>query len=103
MGTLCGGFIYIMALTDTKYRVKIDITYSSTANATTATTSINDVMVAQGRPERAVRTSAQVFLLVSGLSTQAEAEALASALHTAWSTPARSYGKVSIVRTNDLD
>lgn len=85
------------------YRIKIDVRYSSTANATTATTNINNVLIAAGRPERAVRTNADVYLMISGIATQAEAELLINDLNSAWSSVARSYGKVSCVRTDDPD
>jgi len=86
-----------------KYRIKIDVRYSSTANATTATTNINNVLTAQGRVERATRTNADVYVMIPGLANQDEAESLISALNPAWSSAARSYGKVSVVRTDDVD
>lgn len=90
-----------MALTETKYRVKIDNVYSSTANATAVGNSINSVMIAEGRPERAVVTTTNVVLMVVGL-TETEANDLRDALKAAWTGSARTYGKVSVVRTNDL-
>jgi hypothetical protein len=83
------------------YRLKIDVTYTTTANATTALTAINAALSTAGRVEVATRTNAVVFLKIVGIETQAEAEALRSALHTAWSSVARSYGKVSLVRSDD--
>jgi len=85
------------------YRIKIDIRYSSNANATTATTNINNVLAAEGRPERATKTAADVYVMIPGLASQEEAESLISALNPAWSSVARSYGKVSVVRTDDVD
>ena len=84
------------------YRVRITYTYSSTANATTAATNINNVLAGQGRPERAVRTNAAVELMVVGL-VETEAKALHAALNTAAHSAARAGGKFSIVRTPDLD
>lgn len=86
----------------TTYRVRITYTYSSNANATTATTNINNVLIAQGRPERAVRTNAAVELMVVGLTAE-QGTALHSALNAAAHSAARSAGKFSIVRTPDLD
>ena len=91
-----------MALTSSLYRIKIDMTYTSTGNANTAATSINNVLIAAGRPERAQVTSANVYLLIVGLS-EAEGVTLKNSLSTGWSAAARSGGKVSLVRTNDLD
>ena len=103
MGILCGGYFYIMTPpTDTKYRVKIDNTYSSNATATSIDTSINNVMIAEGRPERAVVSTTNVVLLVVNL-TEAEAVDLRDTLKAAWSGSARTFGKVSVTRTNDLD
>ena len=95
----CGGFIYMA----TNYRLKIDITYTTTGNATTAETNINNAMIAAGRPERATRSGSQVTMMVPGITTQAEAISLRDSLRTAWSSVARSYGKASVVRSDDLD
>ena len=84
------------------YRIKIDVRYSTVANATTATTNINNVLAAQGRSEQATRNNQDVFVLIVGIPTQAEANNLISALNSAWSSTARSYGKVSCVRTDDV-
>lgn len=82
------------------YRLKIDVTYTNNANATTATTNINNVLIAAGRPESATRTNAKVTLTIPGLATEAEAVTLADNLLPAWSAPARSFGEVSIARTD---
>lgn len=79
------------------YRIRIDLTYSSTGNATTALTSINNVLIAQSRPERAVQTNAQIALLIEGL-TEAQGKRLRDLLTPAWGVTARSGGKVSVVR-----
>jgi hypothetical protein len=83
------------------YRLRIDLTYSSTANATTATTNINNVMIAQGYPERATRSSAQVSMIVEPIATEAAGTALLNALNSAWGSTTRSGGKVSLVRRPD--
>jgi len=91
-----------MALSNTNYRVKVDNTYTTTANATTAENAINTALAGLGRPETVTRTSANVFLLIVGL-TEAQAVNIRGAILAAWSGPARSYGKVSVTRTNDTD
>ena len=97
-----GRFFYVMALSETKYRIKVDNTYSSNANATSVGTAINNVMIAAGRPERAVVTTTNVYLLVVGL-TETDGTTLRNSLNTAWSSVARTFGKASLVRTNDVD
>ena len=92
-------FVFTMA---NYYRIKIDVRYSTVANATTATTNINNVLAAQGRSEQATRNNQDVFVLIVGIPTQEEANNLISALNSAWSSTARSYGKVSCVRTDDV-
>lgn len=84
------------------YRIKIDVTYTTTANATTALNSINAALESAGRSEVATRNSAQVYLMIPGIPTQEEAETITAALRTAWSSVARSYGKVSVVRTDAM-
>ena len=91
-----------MAITNTWYRVKIDNVYSSSATATSIGNSINSVMSAQGRPERAVVAGTNVTLLVVGLD-ETDATDLRNALKSAWSGSARTYGKVSVTRTDDMD
>jgi hypothetical protein len=91
-----------MAISDTKYRIKVDNTYSSNANANTVATAINNVMIAAGRPERASVSTTNVLLLVVGL-TESEGVTLRNSLNAAWTTATRSYGKASLVRTSDLD
>ena len=87
---------------DSRYRVKIDNTYASTANATSVRNSINSTLDGLGRPEVADGTGTNVTLLVVGL-TEAEAVALRDALKAAWTQAARTFGKVSVTRNNDLD
>lgn len=94
-----GGIFYDMA---DHYRLRIDVTYTSTGNANSALSAINTALSTAGRPETATRSGSTVDLLIVGITSQAEAEALRSALHTAWSSVARSYGKVSIVRSDDV-
>lgn len=91
-----------MAITNTFYRLKVDNTYSTTAIATTIRTNINNVMIAEGRPERADGTGTNVLMMVVGMTEQ-EAVDLRDALKAAWTGSARTYGKVSVTRTNDLD
>lgn len=83
------------------YRLRITYTYSTTANATTATTNINNALIAAGRSERAVRTNAAVDLKVVGL-TQTEALTLHAVLNTAAHSAARAGGKFSLVRSLDV-
>lgn len=92
-----------MAIADVPYRIKIDNTYSSGATATSIKSAIDTVMSNAGRPERAtIFTTTNVVLLVVGL-TEAEAVSLRSSLLSAWTGSARTFGKVSVVRTSDLD
>lgn len=92
-----------MALQDSFYRVKIDNTYASGANATTVKTSIDNALVAAGRPERAtILTTTNVTLMIVSL-TEAEAVTLRDALKASWTAATRTFGKVSVTRTNDID
>lgn len=91
-----------MALIDSKYRIKIDMNYTTTNNAITATTNINTALAGLGRPETATRNNMNVYLLIVGL-TAAEGASIKSALDTAWASAARSGGKVSLVRNGDPD
>ena len=87
------------------YRLRITYVYSSTTNATTAATNINNVLSGWSNPtlsQRAVRTSATLDLLITGL-TEAQATSLHAALNTAAHSTARTGGKFSLVRTPDLD
>jgi hypothetical protein len=79
------------------YRLRVDLTYSTTNNATTATTNLNTALAAAGRVEQAQRSTAAVSLLVDGI-TQAEAVALRDALTPAWAAGPRSQGSASVVR-----
>lgn len=81
----------------TSYEIRIDLTYSSTGNATTAETNVNNVMIGQGRVERALRTAAVLTMTVSGL-TEAQAKTLRDLLTPAWGATVRSGGRVSTVR-----
>ena len=92
-----------MALFDSYYRVKIDNVYSSAANATSVYNSINTYMSSIGRDERAtLPTTTNVLLMIVGL-TESEATSIRDGLKAAWTGATRTYGKVSVTRTNDLD
>jgi hypothetical protein len=92
--------LFIMSpIIPTNYRLTIDNTYSTNANATSVGNSINSTMIAQGRPERAVVTTTNVTLLVVGM-TESEAVSLRDALKAAWTGTARTFGKVSVDRTD---
>lgn len=92
-----------MALLGSKYRVKIDNVYGTGAVATSIKTSIDNVMIAAGRPERAsILTTTNVVLMVVGLDED-EAISLRDSLKAAWTGTTRTYGKVSVTRTNDID
>lgn len=83
------------------YRLRVDLTYSTTGTATTATTNINNALAASSDPviaERAERTGSAVSLTVEGL-TEAQADSLRVAMTSAWAVGTRSAGKVSVVRT----
>jgi hypothetical protein len=82
------------------YRVKVDYTYNTTANATTARNNINTYLSAQGRPETASGTGTQVFLQIDGL-TEAEATTLGNGLTSRWAVGTRSGVKASVVRRPD--
>lgn len=87
------------------YRLRITYTYSTTANATTATTNINNVLAGWNNPvvaARAVRSTAAVDLMVVGL-TEAQGVALRSALNSVAHAFPRTAGKFSLVRTPDVD
>jgi hypothetical protein len=82
------------------YRLRISLTYTTTANAATATTNVNNVLSGRTGPtiaERAVQNGSGVELLIEGLD-EATAKSLVAALTPAWSAGARSAGKVSCVR-----
>lgn len=82
------------------YRLRIDLTYSTNNNATTAHTNINNTLAAEGRAEQATRDLRVVSLMIEGL-TEAEAQSLTDALTPAWGSTTRSGGKVSTVRTGE--
>lgn len=85
----------------TNYRIKIDIRYSSAANATSARTAINNALVGVGRAETAViNNSTDVYLVIVSLPSEAVANTIVNALRPAWSGYTRTYGKVSVVRTD---
>lgn len=80
------------------YRLRIDLTYSTTNNANIATTNINNALAGLGYSETATRTNAQVSLEVSDIPDQDAAIALRNALTAAWGSRVRSGGKVSLTR-----
>lgn len=80
------------------YRLRVALTYTTTANATTATTAIDNALIAAGRAERATRTNLNVDMLITGGMTEAQATSLANSLVAAAATGAKS-GKISTVRT----
>lgn len=81
------------------YRIRIDQTYNTTANANTATSNINAVLTDAGRPERASRSGSTVTLEIDGL-TEEEAKTLKVGLTPAWGVGTRS-GLVSTVRRGE--
>lgn len=86
------------------YRLRLTYTYSTAANATTATTNINNVLAGWADPvisARAVRSTAAVDLKVVGL-TQAQGIALRNALNSAAHAFPRTAGKYSLVLTPDV-
>ena len=83
------------------YRLRIDLTYSSNNNATTAQTNINNVLSSYGRAESAARNQRVVSLLIVGLE-ESTAKPLMDALVAAWGATTRTGGKVSLVRSDDL-
>lgn len=88
-----------MTLLSALYTLDLDITYTSTGNATTAQTSINSALSGIGRAETVTRNSAQVTLNISGL-TESEVVAIRSAIWTPWTSMARTVARISVVRTN---
>lgn len=85
------------------YRLRLTYTYSSSANATTAATSINNVLAGWTNPvtaARVTRTNATLELMIAGL-TEAQATALRSALWASVFGAPRTTGKFSLVRTRD--
>lgn len=80
------------------YRLRVSLTYTTNANATSATTAINNALAAAGRTERATRSGAVVAALIPGGMTEAQAVPLVNALVAAANTGAKS-GKISTVLT----
>lgn len=83
------------------YRLKVDWTYSTSTAAATALTAINTTLAAQGRAERAVRTSNTVTVNVEPLATEALAVSLRNALTANWATGTRTAGKASVVMRDE--
>jgi hypothetical protein len=88
-----------MTIANSNYRLHINITYTTTAGATSAETSINTALSNAGRSDKCVRTNAVVDLLITEL-TEAEATTLRDDLRPAWSGQARTGGKAAIARSN---
>lgn len=80
------------------YRLRVALTYTTSANAASALTAVNAALVANGRTEVASRTGNDVNILVPAGLTEAEATSLQNALIAAANVGAKS-GKVSTVRT----
>jgi hypothetical protein len=79
------------------YRLRIDYTYTTTANATTAQSNIDTALASAGRAERCSRASATITLQIDGL-TEAAATALSDALNAQWAVGTRSAGKATVMR-----
>lgn len=83
------------------YRLRLDWTYSKSVDATTAQTSLNTTLAAQGRAERATRSTTRVELTVDGLATDVAASTLLSALTSAWAIGTRTQGMVLVSRRDE--
>ncbi len=81
------------------YLVRVALTYSTTAAATTAVTSVNNALSARGRPERATQAGATVTLAIDDVPSQADAVAVRDALTSAWGVGTRTQGKASVSKT----
>lgn len=88
------------------YRLRVEITYTTSNAANTALTNINNTLTASfpSIPQRATREtgSNSVLLLVTGIADQASGVALRDALTPQWGSGNRSAGKASLVKTDDL-
>lgn len=91
-----------MAITSSYYRLKIDSTYTTTNGATSAGNAINTALANAGREERVTQNGANIYLMIPGLA-EVDALSLRTALQAGWAGQARSYFKVSLVRTEDND
>ena len=78
------------------YVVRVSLTYSTTQNATTATTNINTELANRGRAEQATRDGTTVSLAIDDIASQADAVTLRNALTSAWSAGPRTAGKASV-------
>lgn len=78
------------------YRLRVDWTYSTTAQANTALAAINATLAANGRTEQAVRTATRVAVILEPVSAAA-AVTLRNALTPNWAPGTRTAGKASVV------
>lgn len=78
------------------YRLRVDWTYSTSTSAATALSAINATLAANGRAERAVRTTARVAVICEPV-TSTQAITLRNALTPNWATGTRTAGKASVV------
>lgn len=82
------------------YRLRVDWTYSTNAQANTALAAVNATLSANGRTEQAVRTAARVAVICEPV-TAAAAVTLRNALTPNWSTGTRMSGKASVVMRDE--
>lgn len=82
------------------YRVHVNITYTTTGNATSAASAINSALAGIGRSETCNVAGAVVELLITQITTEAEAISIRDTIKSAWSTPARTGGKAAVIRSN---
>jgi hypothetical protein len=82
------------------YRLRVDWTYTTTAQATTAATAVDATLAAQGRAERVVRTGNRIEVIIEPL-TQAAAVTLRNALTPNWSAGTRTANKASVVMRDE--
>lgn len=82
------------------YRLRVDWTWSKTADASAALAAINATLAANGRPEQAVRTGTRVAVICEPM-TAAQAVALRNALTPNWAPSTRTAGKASVVMRDE--
>lgn len=82
------------------HRLVVEWTYSTSTSAATALTNVNNTLAAQGRAERATRTSNSITVEIEPL-TETTAITLRNALTPSWATGTRTAGKASVVMRDE--
>jgi len=91
-----------MALSDSYYRLHVNITYTNTGNANSAASAIDSALMSLGRSETCSVAGTVVELIITQIPTEDDAVNMRNSIKSAWSGVSRTGGKVALTRSDDV-